>query len=129
MKSWMTICILCLNAIAVHANEAPMQADAMDPELRRELARRFRADQDVRVASMNWCNKHGIKEPSDVDNLGSEQKAEFEVLSTTFKEVDSDNTKWLKDVVEKRGWPTITLVGKVRWTPSVGQKLGLDKVG
>ncbi len=112
MKQWIAACVLCLNALAVYADEAPKLAEVKDSELRRELLQRTKVDQDVRFACMNWCKKHGIRDVSDTDSLASEQKAELEVLTAKFKDVDNENTKWLKGVVEKRGWPTRTLVGK-----------------
>jgi hypothetical protein len=111
MKQWITTCVLCLNALAVHADDAHKVAEARDPELRHEFLQRRNVDQEVRIASMNFCKTHAIRDISDTDSLSAQQKAELEVLSARFKKVDNENTHWLKEVVEKHGWPTRTLVG------------------
>ncbi|MFI6604297.1 DUF6624 domain-containing protein [Nonomuraea sp. NPDC050536] len=61
-----------------------------DAELRDELLRRMELDQEVRK------------------QLGPMTDAEFE----RWLEIDRDNTEWLAEVVERRGWPLITQVGE-----------------
>lgn len=63
----------------------------MDVPLRDELIRRAGVDQDARKRA----TAHG------------NTKEDLESLNP----VDKDNTRWLKNVVQKQGWPTITQVG------------------
>jgi hypothetical protein len=80
------------------------------PELRIELLDRTKTDQEARKALMQRMK---VRETNgDVASARSkEEKAELEKLANKVKAVDEDNTKWLKGVVEKHGWPTNTLVG------------------
>ena len=94
------------------ADEAAPQAAASDPDLRSDLLQRFKVDQDARSALMSWCAKQGLIDVEDTEGLSAEQKAGFEKLAAKMKEVDTENTRWLMDVVERHGWPTRKLVGK-----------------
>jgi hypothetical protein len=111
MKRLITTCVLCLSALAVHAADDSRQGDVQDPQLREELLRRTKIDQDARIAITNWLGKQGAKDALDKDRQTAQQKAEFEKLAAAAKKADSENTAWLKQVVENRGWPTRTLVG------------------
>jgi hypothetical protein len=73
---------------------------AAEPALRDELLQRAKMDQEVRVALM--ANRPGQEPtPEQLERL---------------KQVDQDNTRWLKTVVAKHGWPGRTLVGeKASW--------------
>jgi hypothetical protein len=111
MKRWITTCILCLSALAVHAADDSGHGGCQDVQLREELLRRTKIDQDARIAITNWLGKQGTKDALDKDRQTAKQKAEFEKLAAAAKKADSENTAWLKQVVENRGWPTRTLVG------------------
>jgi hypothetical protein len=106
MKRLITTWVLCLSTLVVQA------ADIECPELRRELLGRTKVDQDARTAIVNWYSKQGLIDVANTDRMSAEQKAEHEKLSAAVKTADSENTRWLKQIVESRGWPTRTLVGK-----------------
>ncbi|WP_020385180.1 hypothetical protein [Kribbella catacumbae] len=61
-------------------------------ELRAELARRAELDQEARSAVAGWSD-----DPRVVGVL---------------QEVDTDNTRWLLEVVTESGWPQISEVGE-----------------
>lgn len=69
----------------------------MNKKLRKELLDMQKADENIRIYIDNEVKK--LKEPS--------QKLWEEVA-----EVDFENTSKLFDIVEKYGWPTISLVGE-----------------
>jgi hypothetical protein len=101
------LAILAVAAVAF-TDEKPGPTPVKEPELRNELLRRTGPDQDVRKALMRWTSEHGY----DLTALSPERKAEFDKLAAEAEAVDTENTAWLKTVVEKHGWPTITLVGR-----------------
>jgi hypothetical protein len=69
--------------------------------LRKELLQRVKEDQDARKAMIEWMRSNkpepGKPLPPEMERVGK---------------IDEDNTKWLRHVVEKHGWPTFTMVGK-----------------
>ena len=111
MKRFITTCVLCLSALAAHAVDDSGHPNVQDPNLRSELLLRTKVDQDARVAITNWLGKQGAIDALDKDHQTAKQKAEFEKLAAAAHKADSDNTAWLKQVVENHGWPTRTLVG------------------
>ena len=111
MKPTIVSLVLGLSGLVALADDVPEPMPVKEPELRSELLRRMTTDQETRKALMQWMKVHG---PNDTDVAAArskEEKAEFEKLTAKVKAVDDDNTKWLKGVVEKHGWPTNTLVG------------------
>jgi len=110
MKTTIFSLVLSLGGLA--ADDTPKQPPAKDPELQRELLRRTAVDQEARKVWVKWMNDHGVNGGAVAAKLSKEEQAEFEKLATKLKEVDEGNTKWLKGVVEKHGWPTNTLAGK-----------------
>ena len=70
------------------------------PQLRDELNRRAKEDQDARFAMMNnkTEGEAGVKERSE--------------LIQRLKKIDEENTAWLSKQVDKHGWPGRSLVGK-----------------
>lgn len=97
----MTRLLLLFGAIVTLA--LPARADdpkkPADTELRAELMKRVKTDQAARFAVIN-AQRENEKNPLLPDLVKKQQ------------EIDKDNTKWLKEVVDKHGWPTFTLVGK-----------------
>jgi len=98
--------------IAVHAEETSKGGKVEESELRKELLRRTGPDQEVRLAVMRWQKENGLQDGPDLTKLSDKLKAEFEELAAKGEEVDRANTAWLKEVIEKHGWPTNALVGK-----------------
>jgi hypothetical protein len=111
MKWLITTCILCVFVFTARAAEKSGPSDVQDPDLRTELLRRTKVDQDVRIAITNWLGKQGAKDALDKDHRTAKQNEEFEKLAAAAHKADSENTAWLKQVVENRGWPTRALVG------------------
>jgi hypothetical protein len=110
-RQTVAIVLLICGSLAL-ASEAPKPAPVKEPELRQELLRRTKVDQDARGRVIDWSKKHGKNGRVDVATLSARQKAEHEKLLDAVKRADRENTAWLEKVVEKQGWPTITLVGK-----------------
>jgi hypothetical protein len=76
------------------------------PALHDELLRRRAIDQDARRALMKLFSrsKDGVLRES-------EMAPDDRTTLAHLKNVDHDNTRWLRDIVEEEGWPTLTLVG------------------
>ena len=70
----------------------------MDEELRAELLTRREEDQRIRHAAMEATDPKTGRLP---DDLGAE-----------WHRIDTANTEWLSDVVDRIGWPGRTLVGE-----------------
>jgi cell division protein FtsB len=92
MKRLITTCVLCLSGLAVHAADDSRQGDVQDPQLREELLRRTKTDQDARIAITNWLGKQGANDALDKDRQTAKQKTEFEKLAAAAKKADSENT-------------------------------------
>jgi hypothetical protein len=109
--------ILCLALAGVLiAADEPKAPPVKEPELRDELLRRSKADQDVRFAVAKWMTQFGNIEITDEAafeaSLDATRKAEFKQFAETMKRVDTENTARLGEIVDRHGWPTFILVGK-----------------
>jgi hypothetical protein len=111
MKLSMACLVLWLAGLAL-ADDAPKPMPAKEQKLQSELLHRTKTDQEARKVWIKWMNDHGTNGVVVTANLTKEQQVEFEKVTAKMKAIDEDNTKWLKDIVEKHGWPTNTLVGK-----------------
>jgi hypothetical protein len=111
MKQAITLFVLCLNGSVVLADDTPPAPPVKELKLQTELLSRSRTDQDARKALIAWMQANGRNGNAPAD-LPKDKKAELDKLSATMHEVDANNTKWLKGVIEKHGWPTNSLVGK-----------------
>jgi hypothetical protein len=80
-----------------------------DPELRRELLERVKVDQDARMALIDWEKARGAQ--ATATTRPTTHDAEHEKLSAAVAAADQANTKWLGQIVNRRGWPTISSVG------------------
>ena len=78
MKRLMATCLLCLCALSADAADDPGHPNIQDPDLRKELLRRTKIDQDARVAITNWLGKQRAKDALDKDRQTAKLKAEFE---------------------------------------------------
>ncbi len=114
MTRTIALLTLFLSGSAALADDAPQPAPVEQPELRSELLRRTKIDQQVRQEQIKWMKDHGPKGVANLANpaaLSEEETAEFATLAAKMKAVDADNTKWLQDVVKRHGWLGRTLVG------------------
>jgi uncharacterized protein DUF6624 len=80
-------------------------AEPKNHELRAELKKRVKQDQDARFAMLKWMQEQGPADPAKV-KVQTDQP-----LVKKLTEIDEANTKWLKEIVAKYGWPGKTLVG------------------
>lgn len=96
-----------LSAVTAAVADEP-KAEVKNPDLRDELQKRGKVDQEVRGRFIEWTKANG----GNATNLPAEKKAEFAKLAAEMAKVDTDNTKWLGEQVDKAGWPTVTAVGK-----------------
>ncbi len=108
--------ILWLAVAGIANADEPKAPPVKEPELRAELLRRMKADQDVRVAVTQWMKQFGNSDITDQAafevSLDAARKAEFKQFAETMKRVDTENTARLGVIVERHGWPSFTLVGK-----------------
>jgi hypothetical protein len=86
--------LACLITVPAYADE-PAKKPA-EPELRSELMKRVKEDQAARQAIVA-SSRNGQPVPKELQDKG--------------EVIDKDNTKWLKNLVDKKGWPTFTMVG------------------
>ncbi len=115
MKRWIAAIAVCLVALAALADEPAKPAKVEKPELRNELLSRMKTDQDARMAFIEWMKNHGTSDdfdPRTGEGLDPAPKAEFEKLLADMEKADRENIGWLKELVEKSSWPTISLVGR-----------------
>jgi hypothetical protein len=99
-----------------NAADEPKTPPVKEPELRAELLRRAKADQDVRGAITKWLiqfgNSDAVDEAAFEASLSATQKAEYKRIGEEMKRIDTENTARLGAIVERHGWPTRTLVGR-----------------
>jgi hypothetical protein len=98
-----------MSALAVAEDPAPFSVQV--PALRAELLRRVEVDQAARNAMIEWMKLHDIPFVVDAASLGEKRKAEYENLITALREADKTNTERLREIIEKYGWPTRSLIG------------------
>jgi hypothetical protein len=85
------------------------QAKKDNGDLRQELLRRTKEDQDYRRQVMALFQK---KAAADTDKARQGIEEELQPLIQQGQEIDRKNTAWLKEVVAKHGWPGKSLVGR-----------------
>lgn len=90
---------------------ASLATSATDPQLHDELLHRVEIDQAARRAMVDWVKANGGVSAVG-SNLTSEQRADWKQLTSRIEKIDTDNTKWLKTVLDKHGWPSNSLVSK-----------------
>jgi uncharacterized membrane protein YhfC len=81
-------------------------------DLRSELVGRAKNDQQTRNLLLAWLKEHGHQGNLDRANLAPIDSPDYERLQARIKQIDSENTKRLEDVIEEYGWPRISVVGK-----------------
>jgi hypothetical protein len=106
------ILVLLLCSFSTRAEDDKSSNLAKEPELRLELLRRVKDDQDARNAWIAWMKEHGENGTVKLDKLSAELKKEHEKLGDAVKKADLENTDRLGQIVEKHGWPSNSLVGK-----------------
>jgi len=79
-------------------------ATVANPELQKELLERMKVDQEARKAFGSL--------PAKQQGADEEAKKAFLALLEKAQAIDKSNTAWMKEVVEKHGWPGNRLVGK-----------------
>src|SRR5262249_34544329 len=84
---------------AVARADSKPGAGAINSELRAELKRRVKEDQDARFAMIRWMQENKAVDAAKV------KEQEDAPLAKKVREIDAANTRWLKELVEKQGWP------------------------
>jgi uncharacterized protein (TIGR03067 family) len=82
--------------------EAPV---VKDPELRKELLARRKADMTARIKVLELLQKRNGKPEGEAAEL-------FQKLVAEVHEMDAKHGEWLKTTLTKHGWPGVSLVGK-----------------
>ena len=103
--------IVCCMLIGV-LDDAPKKLDVKKPELREELLARTIRDQKARMALNEKTKALASAGKSERLKQSIEEKAELDRLFFEVRIADAENTAWLKGIVNKQGWPTITDIGK-----------------
>jgi hypothetical protein len=84
------------------------------PQLKSELLGRINTDQEMRNSLMKLISDSGSKAVGnaiDRSMVKPESQKQYDLLSAKCSQVDQDNLVWMKNVVTKYGWPTISKVG------------------
>jgi hypothetical protein len=92
--------IVLVPALPARGDEAAKR----DDKLRQELLDRAEEDQKARRQLIDFMGRKGGKDAEAV-------KKDLEAVTKKLQEIDKRNTTWLKEVVDKRGWPGNALVG------------------
>src|SRR5262245_51144374 len=95
--------ITCILSVA-HAEDKP-DSGKIETALRDELKKRVKEDQDARFAMLKSTQRSQQTDP------GKAKQQDDARLANKVNETDAANTKWLKEVVAKHGWPGKSLVG------------------
>jgi hypothetical protein len=106
---WLTL------AGSAGAADEPKAPPVKEPELRAELLRRVKADQDVRgeIARLMQSGIAKLADEADFEkSLDTTRKAEFDRLGQAMQRIDTENTRRMEEIVDRFGWPTYALVGK-----------------
>ncbi len=81
-----------------------------EPALLQELEARTKKDQEARFALIKFQQRTGWSTKPEVQK-DSKLAEEYRQLVEKGRAIDAENTKWVKDVVAKHGWPGRSLVG------------------
>lgn len=82
------------------------------PAWRDELLTRVQKDQEARFTAIAWDQEHGTDGVVDKASLSEAQREERTALWDSVRQIDEDNTAWLKEQVRQHGWPAYSDVGK-----------------
>jgi hypothetical protein len=86
-------------------SQTPPPASVFDNSLREQLLKRVEDDQAARKAVLEWMQKQNLNDPE------AAKKMVEEPLVKRIAELDQANTKWLKSIIQERGWPGRSMVG------------------
>ena len=100
-----TLAVLTACLFAARAAVAADPPAVKDPELRAELTKRMKAEQDARKDLQKVMPANRSFTPAD------QAKPEVKEVLERMERVDADNLAWLKGVVASKGWPTKSMVG------------------
>lgn len=115
MRSAVLIVSFCAASwlLQLQAGEQPSsKTSATRPDLRNELLHRMEIDQSARKAYLDWISKLGDNGSIDLEKLNLDDMRTYEEYRTRLTEIDEENTRWMKSVVDEQGWPTISMVGE-----------------
>jgi hypothetical protein len=111
MKAVCRFLVPVLIAGLVHAACQGQEPSIQEPELREELLRRVKVDQEAREKISGWMNQEGDDDKGD-SVPETERQAEFARIAEELSRIDTENTEWLRKVVDTHGWPGASMVGK-----------------
>jgi hypothetical protein len=84
---------------------APAKKAVTNPELRKELVARMKAEQDARIELMQMNPTNQPITPE------MQKEGKWKAALEKMQKIDHDNLAWFKQVVEKNGWPGKSMVG------------------
>jgi hypothetical protein len=104
----MAVCLTAATDLAAKDVPPPAAQDegrrARDEALRKELLRRMQVDQDARKALAVLLQGRKVPDPKALAETNP-------AAVGRMRQVDRDNTEYLKAVLDRRGWPGKSLVG------------------
>lgn len=109
MKHCLPFVLLCLATSSGCADDPPKTPSVKEPALRDELLKRTKTDQEARHALINFMKANNNL---DISKLDQEKQKEYMKLFHDVTNADQENTIWFKEIIEKHGWLTFTMVGK-----------------
>jgi hypothetical protein len=60
---------------------------------------------------VEWMKVRGVTDMIVLAELSDADRTEYQHLETDVIKADTQNTAWLKQLVDRQGWPTVTQVG------------------
>ena len=94
---------------SIAANDSDV-SDINEPTLAHELRIRVESDQAVRKEWIEFGTRYKTFDV-DLTKLDGSIAEKFKALTNRMEDEDTKNRIWLKDVVQKHGWPGKSLVG------------------
>jgi hypothetical protein len=106
----LTLSVWCSVGRPTHGQEKDTPANnppaaKINDELRQELLRRSKEDQEARKRFLEAMGRHGPSDPVEAKKQRQDPEA------GKLQEVDRANTARMKEIVAKYGWPGKSLVG------------------
>lgn len=107
-------CLLILAFVSSTRAQEPKKEtkkEIKNPALAKELARRFAVDQAARNDLIKFMAENHISGVVDATKTDPKIVETFQAKLAKVQEADRDNTAWLKEMIDKHGWPGKSLVG------------------
>ena len=115
LRSWLAILVMLLGSVSSLSQTPAQKVAEKEPELRKELERMVKEDQDIRGEFDRWRKTNGLMVNNKIYNekMNSDPALKAAGLDITGRMIRGDHgrTLRLKEIVARYGWPGKSLVG------------------